>query len=196
MFAAVIVNEYTSPDPTAGVPANVAVPSPLSTNVTPTGKTPAPIDNAVASGKSSSRRHRERPRRTHRERRRRPRLVIDGASTTVNVNACTAFGDVGVRGRDRKRVHLTRPDRRRTRQRRRPIPVVHERHTGGQNTSANRQRRGQREIVSGRHRERPRRTHRERHRAGLVIDGASSTVSTNDWVAFGNVEFAAVIVNG
>ena len=44
-FVAVIVNGYVPPEPAAGVPASVAVPSPLSVNVTPGGSAPV-SDNA------------------------------------------------------------------------------------------------------------------------------------------------------
>ena len=44
-FVAVIVNGYVPPVPAAGVPASVAVPSPLSVNVTPDGSAPV-SDNA------------------------------------------------------------------------------------------------------------------------------------------------------
>ena len=44
-FVAVIVNGYAPPEPAAGVPASVAVPSPLSVNVTPGGSAPV-SDNA------------------------------------------------------------------------------------------------------------------------------------------------------
>ena len=37
-FLAVIVTAYVPPEPAAGVPESVAVPSPLSVNVTPAGK--------------------------------------------------------------------------------------------------------------------------------------------------------------
>ena len=40
-FLAVIVNGYVPPEPAAGVPASVAVPSPLSVNVTPGGSAPS-----------------------------------------------------------------------------------------------------------------------------------------------------------
>ena len=43
-FVAVIVTAYVPPEPAAGVPESVAVPSPLSVNVTPAGKPVA--DNA------------------------------------------------------------------------------------------------------------------------------------------------------
>ncbi len=39
-FVAVIVNGYVPPVPAAGVPERVAVPSPLSVNVTPVGSAP------------------------------------------------------------------------------------------------------------------------------------------------------------
>ena len=41
-FVAVIVSVYVPPEPAAGVPASVAVPSPLSVNVTPDGSMAAP----------------------------------------------------------------------------------------------------------------------------------------------------------
>ena len=44
-FVAVIVNGYVPPVPAAGVPESVAVPSPLSVNVTPDGSLPD-SDNA------------------------------------------------------------------------------------------------------------------------------------------------------
>ena len=44
-FVAVIVNGYAPPEPAPGVPASVAVPSPLSVNVTPGGSAPV-SDNA------------------------------------------------------------------------------------------------------------------------------------------------------
>jgi hypothetical protein len=44
-FVAVIVNGYAPPEPAAGVPASVAVPVPLSMNVTPGGSAPV-SDNA------------------------------------------------------------------------------------------------------------------------------------------------------
>jgi len=40
MFVAVIVNGYGPPEPAAGVPVSVAVPFPLSVNVTPDGSAP------------------------------------------------------------------------------------------------------------------------------------------------------------
>ena len=40
-FVAVIVNGYVPPELTPGIPASVAVPSPLSVNVTPDGSAPA-----------------------------------------------------------------------------------------------------------------------------------------------------------
>ena len=51
-FVAVILNGYVPPVPAAGVPASVAVPSPLSLNFTPRGSAPvsdkpgvgAPVD--------------------------------------------------------------------------------------------------------------------------------------------------------
>src|SRR5579872_33770 len=46
-----MVNEYTPPWPVAGVPDSVAVPSPLSTKVTPVGRAPDSV-SVVATGKS------------------------------------------------------------------------------------------------------------------------------------------------
>ena len=48
-FVAVIVNGYVPPVPAAGVPESVAVPSPLSVNVTPVGSAPV-SDNAHVGG--------------------------------------------------------------------------------------------------------------------------------------------------
>ena len=45
-FVAVMVNRYGPPEPGAGVPASVAVPSPLSVNFTPVGSAPV-SDNAA-----------------------------------------------------------------------------------------------------------------------------------------------------
>ena len=42
-FAAVMDKSYTPPVPTAAVPESVAVPSPLSWNVTPEGNTPVSV---------------------------------------------------------------------------------------------------------------------------------------------------------
>src|SRR5438874_2127417 len=85
-FAATMDNEYTPPLPAAGVPDRVAVPSPLSWNVTPAGgvtdservgagnpvavtvKLPADPTVKVAV----------------------PALVIAGAWSTVSVNVCVA----------------------------------------------------------------------------------------------------------
>ena len=44
-FVAVIVNGYVPPVLAAGVPESVAVPSPLSVNVTPDGRVASPSDN-------------------------------------------------------------------------------------------------------------------------------------------------------
>ena len=45
-FVAVIVNVYVPPEPSAGVPESVAVPSPLSVNATPVGSAPV-SDNGL-----------------------------------------------------------------------------------------------------------------------------------------------------
>jgi hypothetical protein len=89
-FDAVIVNEYVPPVARPGVPASVAVPSPLSVNVTPEGRAPD-SDSVSAIGKPAVVVTVNEPAD--------PAanvvlaaLVITGGAFTVNVNDCVASG--------------------------------------------------------------------------------------------------------
>ena len=124
-FDAVIVSWYSPPISVPGVPARVAVPSPLSVKVTPAGRVPVSLSAASGRrldviGERARGAGRERRRRARGERR---RLVDDERERLGRV------GSDPVGCGDRDRVVGSRARRGSARDRRSAVAVVGERHT-------------------------------------------------------------------
>ena len=173
--------------PVAGVPESVAVPSPLSTKVTPAGNDPVslsgvgigkpvvvtvnvpnvPVVNVVLSA-----------------------LVIAGAWSTVSVKLWLASGTTPLAAVIVSAVGTAGARRGSAGERGRTVENPHEVHARGQHAG----------LAQGRDRE-PGGRHGERARApaanvvlpALVIAGAWSTVSVKLWMASGTTPLAAVI---
>ena len=119
---------YVPPVPAAGVPERVAVPSPLSTKVTPLGR--GPVSETAGAGKP--------PVVTVNV----PALpvvkvvsapeLMDGGSSTVRVNDWLAAGSTPLRRRDGERVDATAARRGRPGQGGGAVTVVDEGHTAGE----------------------------------------------------------------
>ena len=122
-FVAVIVNGYVPPGPAAGVPASVAVPSPLSVNVTPVGSAPV-SDNA----------HVGHPGRRDGKGPGRPTVKVVAAALVIAARMVDREGEglggartATVLGGDRERVCAAGARSRCSRKCRRAVPVVGER---------------------------------------------------------------------
>ena len=174
--------------PAAGVPARVAVPSPLSTKVTPVGSAPVSLSAGVGNPVVVTVNVPAVPDGERRavgagDRRR----LVDGEREALG-----GVGEHAVGGGDRQRVGAAGARRGRAGERGRAVAVVHEGHARGQRPVSLSAGVGNPVVVTVNV---PGVPVVNVVLSALVIAGAWSTVSVKLWVASGSTPLAAVIVS-